>query len=92
MFYSDRFGLLYVACTKTGSMSVHATLAELDPEGERFSISLPDRVVDLKSIAGDSLGHATASELRRAIGDENYQTITVFVEGCRRHRIDIVAA
>jgi hypothetical protein len=77
LFYSDRFNLLFVACPKTGSKSVEASLLQLDSKGERFRISLPDRIIDSSMVATDSLGHATALEFRQVLGDEHYQNIRV---------------
>ena len=86
MFYSERCRLLFVACPKTGTMSVHAALENIDPDGERFRIPLPDVVVDSASVNTDTLGHATAPELRAAMGDHNYRETTVF--GFIRHPIE----
>ena len=77
MFYSDRLNLLFVACPKTGSTSIEASLLQLDPEGERFRIPLPDRTIDSTMVATDSLGHATALEFRHVLGDEHYQKMRV---------------
>ena len=77
MFYSDRLKLLFVACPKTGSTSVEAILLQLDSEGERFRISLPDRTIDSTMVATDSLGHATALEFRQVLGDEHYRNMRV---------------
>ena len=77
MFYSDRLNLLFVACPKTGSTSVAATLLQLDSAGERFRISLPDRTIDSTMVATDSLGHATALEFRQVLGDEHYRNMRV---------------
>ena len=67
-------------------MSVHAALENIDPDGERFRIPLPDVVVDSTSVNTDTLGHATAPELRAAMGDHNYRAMTAF--GFIRHPIE----
>ena len=77
MFYSKSLNLLFVACPKTGSTSVEVTLLQLDAAGERYRISLPDHVIDSTMVATDSLGHATAPELRQVLGDENYEKLRV---------------
>ena len=85
MFYSSRHNLLFIAAPKTGSTSVEDCLLKLDPDGQRFRITLPERTIDSSQVRY-SLGHATASELRQLLGAERYDSmITV---GFVRHPIE----
>ena len=77
MFYSDRLNLLFVACPKTGSTSVEASLLQLDSKGERFQISLPDRTIDATMVGHGGIAHAKAVELRQLLGDEHYRNMQV---------------
>lgn len=83
MFFSKRLGLLFVAAPKTGSTSVEAYLLQIDPEGERFKITLGDQIIDSRHVASPSLGHATASELRQVLGPRAYESLNTF--GFVRH-------
>lgn len=65
--------MLFIACPKTGSTSVEASHLQLDPEGERFRISLADRVIDSSMVETDSLAHATAIEFRQVLGDDHFR-------------------
>lgn len=75
MFYSENLNLLFIASPKTGSTSVQSILLDLDPKGERFTITLGDRVIDSSYVNSDSLGHATASEFREVLGPERYDAL-----------------
>ena len=78
MFFSKRFGLLFIASPKTGSTSVELYLKELDPEGERFKTTLPERVIDSGFVKTPSLGHATASEFKEVLGEIHYSELSTF--------------
>ncbi len=78
MFYSEKLGLLFIACPKTGSTSVETFLSELDPEGTRFKIHLPERTIDSRDVTSNSLGHATAREFRDVLGEERFGGLFVF--------------
>jgi len=86
VFYSERLNLLFIASPKTGCTSVESYLLNLDPDGERFKITLEDRVIDSSCVKSDSLGHATARELREALGAKHYDAMHTF--GFVRHPIE----
>ena len=86
MFYSKQLNLLFVAAPKTGSMSVQSYLSKLDPNGERFRITLEDRIIDSSHVGSASLGHSTAMEFRQALGAEYYDSTRTF--GFVRHPIE----
>ena len=58
----------------------------LDPDGERFRITLDDRVIDSSCVETDSLGHATALEFEKVLGEERYNSLVSF--GFIRHPIE----
>ena len=86
MFYSVKLNILFIAAPKTGSTSVENFLLQLDPGGERFKITLPDRVLDSSQVKSASLGHATARELRQILGTERYESMTRI--GFVRHPVE----
>lgn len=83
MFYSEKLGLLFIAAPKTGSTSVEAFLLKIDPMGERFRITLADRIIDSRHVKTPSLGHATSREFRRLLGPQHYNSLRTF--GFVRH-------
>ena len=78
MFYSARFGILFIACPKTGSTSVESYLLNLDPEGQRFSLDYKGRRHTSKHVKSSSLGHATALEFRSLLGEQEFSALKVF--------------
>jgi hypothetical protein len=86
MYFSKRLNLLFIAAPKSGSTTVENTLLTIDPNGERFRITLEDREIDSSSVAADSLGHATALELRKSLGADRYNSLRTF--GFVRHPIE----
>lgn len=78
MFYSERLNLLFIASPKTGSTSVESFLLKLDPDGERFRISIEDRVIDSSHVKTDSLGHATAIEFKQVLGAVKFNSLRTF--------------
>lgn len=78
MFYSKKFFFLFIASPKTGSTSVEMFLQELDPDGERFKIRLPEQVIDESHVKTPSLGHATASEFKQALGPQGWESLSTF--------------
>lgn len=78
MFFSKRLNLLFVAAPKTGTRTVENALYALDPHGERFRITLEDRTIDSSCVETISVGHATARDLRQALGADFYRSLSTF--------------
>ena len=79
MFYSPRYKLLFVAIPKTGTRSIHDFLHKIDPGGYRRKLVLDNgREITIDQIGGRVVGHATARDLKNAIGAEEWDKLNVF--------------
>lgn len=78
MFYSRKYKLLFIASPKTGSKSVHNVLYQIDPEGKIREIKTDTVTVNPKNIPGKVLGHAKALNIKKALGDEEYNKLSKF--------------
>ena len=90
MFYSEKYNFLYIAAPKTGSTSVETFLSNLDEQGQRFRIDIDGRQIDSSNVRAGSLGHATATDLRVALGEAHYDSLRVF--GFVRHPVDKIVS
>jgi hypothetical protein len=78
MFFSNKYNLLFIATPKTGTVSVHEALQKIDPDGERHKISLEDRTIRSEDTEKGILGHARARELKKVLGEEQYDKLNTF--------------
>jgi len=79
MYFSEKHGFLFIANPKTGSHSVQNALKELMPDGTGTKINFNGKVVTQYDVKQGVLGHATASELKDAIGDEGWEMLNSMV-------------
>jgi hypothetical protein len=75
MFFSNTYNLLFIASPKTGTVSIHAALENLDPKGERRKIKIGNKEITSKDLDQGIIGHARARELKKALGDDNFNKL-----------------
>jgi len=75
MFFSNTFNLLFIASPKTGTVSIHEALENLDQKGERRKIKIGNKEITSKDLDQGIIGHARARELKKALGDDNYNKL-----------------
>ena len=75
MFFSKKYNLLFIASPKTGTVSIHEALENLDPSGERRKIKIGNKEVTSKDLDQGIIGHARARELKKALGEDNYNKL-----------------
>lgn len=75
MFFSKKYKLLFIASPKTGTVSIHEALENLDPSGERRKIKIGDMEITSKDLDQGIIGHARARELKKALGASNYNKL-----------------
>lgn len=75
MFFSNKHNLLYIASPKTGSTSIEEALKNLDPSGEQQKIKISHLEITGTDLDQGIIGHARARELKKALGDGNYNKL-----------------
>tara|TARA_B110001450_G_scaffold114012_1_gene107775 strand:- start:591 stop:1271 length:681 start_codon:yes stop_codon:yes gene_type:complete len=75
MFFSKKYNLLYIASPKTGTVSIHEALENFDPSGERRKIKIGHLEITSTDLDQGIIGHARARELKKALGDDNYNKL-----------------
>ena len=75
MFFSKKYNLLFIASPKTGTESIHEALQKLDPSGERRKIKIGHLEITSKDLDQGIIGHARARELKKALGEDNYNKL-----------------
>lgn len=75
MFFSNKYNILFIASPKTGTVSIHEALEKLDPAGERRKILIANKEITSKDLDQGIIGHARARELKKAIGDDEYDKL-----------------
>jgi len=75
MFFSKKYNLLYIASPKTGTESIHEALENLDPSGEQKKIKISHLEITGTDLDQGIIGHARARELKKALGDGNYNKL-----------------
>jgi len=78
MIYSKKFGFLYIAIPKTGTVSTQNELLKLDRNSENHSITLDDRVIRGNDLRKGVLGHARAKEIKEVVGDSFFNNLNTF--------------
>lgn len=91
MFYSKKLNLLFVASPKTGTVSIHDSLEKIDPNGSRRRIDLGTHSVGPQDVKGGIIGHASARNLKCAIGTEAWDDLNT-VAFIREPRSKLVSA
>ena len=72
MFFSKKYNLLFIASPKSGTVSIHEALENLDPSGERRKIKIGNKDITSKDLDQGIIGHARARELKNALGNDEY--------------------
>lgn len=75
MFFSNTYNLLFIASPKTGTVSIHEALEYLDPKSERRKIKIGNKEITSKDLDQGIIGHARARELKKTLGDDNYNKL-----------------
>ena len=75
MFFSNNYNLLFIASPKTGTVSIHEALENLDPKGERGKIKIGNKEITSKDLDQGIIGHARARELKKALGAHDYNSL-----------------
>lgn len=80
MFFSKKFNLLFIASPKTGTVSVHELLQQIDSEGQRRKVEIDDGTeITSRDIRGGVIGHANALDLKKAIGEKRWSELETII-------------
>ena len=76
MFYSKKYNFIFIASPKTGTVTIHNLLKDIDPTGERNRINWSENlVITSDDIESGIIGHATAKEIKDVLGKERWDSI-----------------
>ncbi|MCB0409460.1 MAG: sulfotransferase family 2 domain-containing protein, partial [Flavobacteriales bacterium] len=75
MFYSQKLKILIIGIPKTGSTTVENALIKFEPDGERHTITINDRLFTSDDFHQGILGHARAFEIKDVLGPDIYNSL-----------------